>query len=58
MSIVCVFRELESAHDQRVSGDEVVEDVVEELTERLRVMLHMKEDQDAKNDKRQEREVG
>jgi PAS domain S-box-containing protein len=58
MSIVCVFRELESGHDKRGSGDEVVKDVVEELAERLRVMLQMKEDQDAKDDKRQEREVG
>jgi hypothetical protein len=32
--------------------------MVEELTERLRAMLPMKEDQDDKDGKRQEREVG
>ena len=58
MSIVCVFRELESSRGQRGSKDEVVKDVVEELAERLRAMLRMKEDQDDKDDKRQEREVG
>jgi PAS domain S-box-containing protein len=58
MSIVCVFRELETDHSKRSSGEEVVKDVVEELAERLRVVLQMKEDKDDKDDKRQEREVG
>jgi PAS domain S-box-containing protein len=58
MSIVCVFRALESGDGQRGSGDEVVKDVVEELAERLRAILRMKEDADDKDDKRQEREVG
>jgi PAS domain S-box-containing protein len=58
MSIVCVFRALESGGGQRGSGDEVVKDVVEELAERLRAILRMKEDADDKDDKRQEREVG
>jgi PAS domain S-box-containing protein len=58
MSIVCVFRELERDHGQRSSGDEVVKDVVEELAERLRVVLHMKEDPDDKDDNREGREVG
>jgi PAS domain S-box-containing protein len=58
MSIVCVFREPDHDPGMRGSGDEVVKEVVEELAERLRVALQMKDDKDDKHDKREEREVG
>jgi PAS domain S-box-containing protein len=58
MSIVCVFREHDHDPGMRGSGDEVVKEVVEELAERLRVALQMKDDKDDKHDKREEREVG
>jgi PAS domain S-box-containing protein len=58
MSIVCVFRALDSGDGQRGSGDKVVNDVVQELAERLRVMLQMKADQNIMDDKQEEREVG
>jgi hypothetical protein len=58
MSIVCVFRELEPDHGKRRSADKAVKDVVEELAERLRMVLRMKEDKDDKDDKREEGEVG
>jgi PAS domain S-box-containing protein len=58
MSIVCVLREPDDNPGTRGSGDEVVKEVVEELAERLRVALQMKEDKDDRDDKREEREVG
>jgi len=58
MSIVCVFRKLESDNGKRGSGDEVVKEVVEELAERLRVALQVKDNKDDRHDKRKEREVG
>jgi PAS domain S-box-containing protein len=58
MSIVCVFREHDHDPGMRGSGDEVVKEVVEELAERLRVALQMKDDKDDRHDKREEREVG
>jgi PAS domain S-box-containing protein len=58
MSIVCVLREADNDPSKRGSGDEVVKEVVEELAERLRVALQMKDDKDDKDDKREEREVG
>jgi PAS domain S-box-containing protein len=58
MSIVCVFREHEHDSGKRGSGDEVVKEVVEELTERLRAALQVKDDKDDKDGRREEREVG
>jgi PAS domain S-box-containing protein len=58
MSIVGVFRELEIDRGKRGSGDEAVKDVVEELAERLRTALQVKEDRDDKDGKPEEREVG
>jgi PAS domain S-box-containing protein len=58
MSIVCVFRELENDNGKRSSGDEVVKEVVEELAERLRAALQVKDDKADTDDKREEREVG
>jgi PAS domain S-box-containing protein len=58
MSIVCVFRALENDNGKRSPGDEVVKEVVEELAERLRVALQVKDDKADRDDKREEREVG
>jgi hypothetical protein len=58
MSIVCVFRALEHDNGKRSTGDEVVKEVVEELAERLRAALQVKDDKDDKPDRREEREVG
>jgi hypothetical protein len=58
MSVVCVLREDDNDPGKRSSGDEVVKEVVEELAERLRVALQIKDDKDDKADKREEREVG
>ncbi|HSF30621.1 MAG TPA: PAS domain-containing protein [Candidatus Tectomicrobia bacterium] len=58
MSIVCVFRELENENGKGSPGDEVVKGVVEELAERLRAVLHAKDDKADADDKREEREVG
>jgi PAS domain S-box-containing protein len=58
MSIVCVFRKLDNENGKRSSGDEVVKGVVEELAERLRAVLQVKDDKADTDDKRKEREVG
>jgi PAS domain S-box-containing protein len=58
MSIVCVFRALEHDNGKRSTGDEVVKEVVEELAERLRAALQVKDDKDDRPDRREEREVG
>jgi PAS domain S-box-containing protein len=58
MSIVCVFRALENENGKCGSGDEVVKEVVEELAERLRAALQLKDDKDDKDDKREEKEIG
>jgi len=58
MSIVCVFRALAHDNGKRSTGDEVVKEVVEELAERLRVALQVKDDKDDRPDRREEREVG
>jgi protoporphyrinogen oxidase len=58
MSIVCVFRELENEHNKHSPGEEVVKEVVEELAERLRAALQVKDDKTDTDDKREEREVG
>jgi hypothetical protein len=58
MSIVGVFREATSDNGLRGTGDEVVKEVVEELAERLRAALQVKEDNDDGDDKQEEREVG
>jgi len=58
MSIVCVFRELESDRGKRGAGGEVVKEVVEELAERLRAALQVKDDEDARDDQPEKREVG
>jgi hypothetical protein len=56
MSIVCVLRDLASDHGKRSAADEVVKEVVAELEERLRAALHVKGDQENKDDLREERE--
>jgi PAS domain S-box-containing protein len=58
MSIVCVFRALEIDRGKRGPGDEVVKEVVEELAERLRAALQVKDDEDNSDDQREKREVG
>jgi PAS domain S-box-containing protein len=58
MSIVCVFRKLENEHNKHSPGEEVVKEVVEELAERLRAALQVKDDKTDTDDKREEREVG
>jgi hypothetical protein len=58
MSIVCVFREVMGDHGKRGAGDEVVKEVVEELAERLRAALQVKDEKDERDDQREEREVG
>lgn len=58
MSIVGVFREVRSDNGKRGTGDEVVKEVVEELAERLRAALQVKDDKDDGDDKQKEGEVG
>jgi two-component system, NtrC family, sensor histidine kinase KinB len=58
MNIVGVFRELTSDDGKRSAGDEMVKEVVEELAERLRVALRVKDDKDDADDEQEEGEVG
>jgi PAS domain S-box-containing protein len=58
MSIVGVFREATSDNGLRGTGEEVAKEGVEELAERLRAALRVKEDNDDGDNKQEKREVG
>jgi hypothetical protein len=57
-SIVGAFPVIENDHGRGRTGGEVVEAVVEELAERLRMVLHVKDDDNDNDDEREERVVG
>ena len=58
MSIVGAFQVIDNDHGRGRTGGEVVKEVVEELAERLRTVLHVKDDENDNDDNREEREVG
>jgi len=57
-SIVGAFPVIDNDHDRRCTGGGVVEEVAEELAERLRTVLHVKDGENDNVDTREERVVG